>query len=167
MMQPGPGVGHRIAVVSPCRNEERTIRCMEAQTLPPVRCLAGNRPLGVMERGRPGLQPPGKIGGQRIHRVVQWDGEVGVPLTALVYESRGRPADGGLPGGINPSRNPGVYRFKKRMSGAEVKAAGPFERAPGGFRARVVRGAEKLYGDLANRSKTHRRVKSFARDHRR
>jgi CelD/BcsL family acetyltransferase involved in cellulose biosynthesis len=48
-------------------------------------------------------------------------------------------------GGIDPQTNPGVYRFKRRMGGVEVTAAGPFEAAPGELRRLIVRGGERVY----------------------
>ena len=47
-------------------------------------------------------------------------------------------------GGIDPDGNPGVYRFKARMGGSELRAPGPFEIGPGGLRAGLVRTAERL-----------------------
>lgn len=48
-------------------------------------------------------------------------------------------------GGIDPDANPGVYHFKQGLSGIDVSAAGPFERAPAGLRRHLVRTAEKMY----------------------
>jgi Acetyltransferase (GNAT) domain len=46
-------------------------------------------------------------------------------------------------GGIDPEGNPGVHQFKKRMGGAEISAAGPYELAPGRLRGAAVRAAER------------------------
>jgi Acetyltransferase (GNAT) domain len=48
-------------------------------------------------------------------------------------------------GGIDPDGNPGVYRFKARMGGEDLSAAGPFELGPGGLRGAVVRSAERIF----------------------
>lgn len=47
-------------------------------------------------------------------------------------------------GGIAPDDNPGVYRFKAGLSGLDVKAAGPFEVAPGHVKHRLMQGIEKV-----------------------
>jgi CelD/BcsL family acetyltransferase involved in cellulose biosynthesis len=47
-------------------------------------------------------------------------------------------------GGIDPDGNPGVYRFKVRMGGAELSAPGPYEIAPGRLRAAAIRTAERV-----------------------
>ena len=55
-------------------------------------------------------------------------------------------------GGVDAEGNPGVYRFKQRMGGAELSAPGPYELAPGrargaaaerGFRAIAARRARR------------------------
>lgn len=38
-------------------------------------------------------------------------------------------------GGIDPEANPGVFRFKSRMGGVELRGPGPFIASPGGLRA--------------------------------
>jgi lipid II:glycine glycyltransferase (peptidoglycan interpeptide bridge formation enzyme) len=48
-------------------------------------------------------------------------------------------------GGIDPEANPGVCAFKQRTNGFDVTAAGPFERVPEGFRARLTERAERTY----------------------
>jgi lipid II:glycine glycyltransferase (peptidoglycan interpeptide bridge formation enzyme) len=47
-------------------------------------------------------------------------------------------------GGIDPGGNPGVYRFKARMGGAELSAPGPYEIAPSRLRAAAIRTAERV-----------------------
>ncbi len=51
-------------------------------------------------------------------------------------------------GGIDPERNPGVYRFKKGMGGIEVTASGPFERLPVGVNRYIAAGGERIYRAL-------------------
>lgn len=41
-------------------------------------------------------------------------------------------------GGIDPDANPGVYRFKSRMGGQELTAAGPYEACPAGVVASLA-----------------------------
>lgn len=48
-------------------------------------------------------------------------------------------------GGIDPEKNPGVYRFKKRMGGETITASGPFEYCPNGLRRILVHGCEKAF----------------------
>lgn len=48
-------------------------------------------------------------------------------------------------GGIDPGGNPGVHHFKRGMGGADVCAAGPFEKAPDAIRGAVLRAAEHAY----------------------
>ena len=48
-------------------------------------------------------------------------------------------------GGIDPEGNPGVYRFKERMSGEDLQAAGPFEMKPKGLHGAITLGAEGAY----------------------
>lgn len=48
-------------------------------------------------------------------------------------------------GGIDPQGNPGVYEFKKGLSGTEVTVPGPFECSPGKWQRQVVRLAEAHY----------------------
>jgi lipid II:glycine glycyltransferase (peptidoglycan interpeptide bridge formation enzyme) len=48
-------------------------------------------------------------------------------------------------GGIDPEGNPGVYRFKKGMSGIEVTAPGPFEILPAGVNRYIAAGGERIY----------------------
>jgi len=47
-------------------------------------------------------------------------------------------------GGIDPDGNPGVFRFKDRMGGVDLTAAGPFE-AGTPVLGRLISSAEKLY----------------------
>jgi len=54
-------------------------------------------------------------------------------------------------GGIDPENNPGVYRFKRRMGGVEVTAAGPFEVAPGELQRLIVSGSERIYRAMRSR----------------
>jgi len=54
-------------------------------------------------------------------------------------------------GGIDPERNPGVYRFKQRMGGAERSSPGPYELEPSRFRGTVVRAAERTFRAAAAR----------------
>lgn len=51
-------------------------------------------------------------------------------------------------GGVVPEKNPGVYRFKKRMGGEDVTVPGPFEYYPDGFRRMLVSGCEKVHTTL-------------------
>ena len=48
-------------------------------------------------------------------------------------------------GGIDPEANPGVYHFKKGLSGTEVRAAGPYEVRPGGLTGRITLAGETVY----------------------
>lgn len=57
-------------------------------------------------------------------------------------------------GGIDPQANPGVYHFKQGLGGADVTAAGPFERQPAGIRRHIVRSCERVY-------RSARRLKEF------
>ena len=41
-------------------------------------------------------------------------------------------------GGIDPEANPGVYQFKSRMGGEEMKAKGPYEAKPRGLASRII-----------------------------
>ena len=59
-------------------------------------------------------------------------------------------------GGIDPAENPGVYHFKKGMSGVEVAVPGPFERSPGGIRSLLVAAGERTYGLLRRFRNTSR-----------
>ncbi|MBX3489211.1 peptidoglycan bridge formation glycyltransferase FemA/FemB family protein [Parvibaculum sp.] len=45
-------------------------------------------------------------------------------------------------GGIDPIDNPDVYRFKRRMGGYEMAAAGPYERHPSAFAGATLSGVE-------------------------
>jgi GNAT acetyltransferase-like protein len=54
-------------------------------------------------------------------------------------------------GGVDPVGNPGVYRFKERMGGAELSAPGPYELAPGRLRGTAVRAAERAFRMIAVR----------------
>jgi lipid II:glycine glycyltransferase (peptidoglycan interpeptide bridge formation enzyme) len=56
-------------------------------------------------------------------------------------------------GGIDPQKNPGVYRFKQGMGGMEIAVAGPYEYYPGRLLKSVV-----LYGE-----KLHRWVRSIGK----
>lgn len=59
-------------------------------------------------------------------------------------------------GGVDAEGNPGVYRFKQRMGGAELTAPGPYELAPGRARGAAVRAAERGVRAVAAR-RTRRR----------
>jgi CelD/BcsL family acetyltransferase involved in cellulose biosynthesis len=48
-------------------------------------------------------------------------------------------------GGIDPDANPGVTSFKLRTNGADVTAAGPYEKASEGVRRRIADLAERAY----------------------
>jgi len=48
-------------------------------------------------------------------------------------------------GGIDPEGNPGVYRFKDRMSGVDLQAPGPFEMQPSGLSGLITQTAESTY----------------------
>lgn len=56
-------------------------------------------------------------------------------------------------GGIDPVGNPGVYNFKKGVSGQDVSAAGPFERTASGLRQGITRTAESLYRAVQQRAR--------------
>ena len=47
-------------------------------------------------------------------------------------------------GGIDPEKNPGVYRFKKGLGGEDITDKS-YEQQPGAARAMLIRGAERLY----------------------
>ncbi len=47
-------------------------------------------------------------------------------------------------GGIDPERNPDVYRFKARIGGADIVAPGPYE-SGSALRRQLVRATESLY----------------------
>jgi lipid II:glycine glycyltransferase (peptidoglycan interpeptide bridge formation enzyme) len=51
-------------------------------------------------------------------------------------------------GGIDPIANAGVYAFKRGMGGADRTAAGPFELAPRGGRARLTSWGEAVYRSI-------------------
>jgi lipid II:glycine glycyltransferase (peptidoglycan interpeptide bridge formation enzyme) len=51
-------------------------------------------------------------------------------------------------GGIDPVANPGVYRFKGRMGGQEMEAAGPYEARPSGFLASALLGLESAHARI-------------------
>lgn len=51
-------------------------------------------------------------------------------------------------GGIDPTGNPGVYRFKRGMGGHEIAGSGPYEYAQGQLRDRLARSAERTYVSL-------------------
>jgi hypothetical protein len=51
-------------------------------------------------------------------------------------------------GGIDPVKNPGVYRFKQRMGGMEITIPGPYEKKAAGARAFLVQTGEKLFSAL-------------------
>jgi lipid II:glycine glycyltransferase (peptidoglycan interpeptide bridge formation enzyme) len=53
-------------------------------------------------------------------------------------------------GGIDPEGNPGVYRFKQRMGGEDLRAPGPFEMKPTGLSGLITLGAEGAYRKLQN-----------------
>ncbi len=59
-------------------------------------------------------------------------------------------------GGVDAEANPGVYRFKQRMGGAELSAPGPYELAPGRVRGVAVSAAERGVRAVAAR-RTRRR----------
>ncbi len=59
-------------------------------------------------------------------------------------------------GGIDPVGNPGVYRYKKGMGGADITAPGPFECVPAGMNRYIVAGSERLYRLFGNSSKPRR-----------
>ena len=59
-------------------------------------------------------------------------------------------------GGIDPDANPGVYHFKKGLSGAEVELLGPFEIAPRHLRVGLTRLGERMYRALRARAKAER-----------
>lgn len=54
-------------------------------------------------------------------------------------------------GGVDPDGNPGVYRFKQRMGGAELSSPGPYELAPDRIRGTAVRAAERAFRAGARR----------------
>jgi lipid II:glycine glycyltransferase (peptidoglycan interpeptide bridge formation enzyme) len=56
-------------------------------------------------------------------------------------------------GGIDPVGNPGVFRFKERMGGAEAFSPGPYELAPSRLRGAAVRAAERAFRAIAARRK--------------
>jgi lipid II:glycine glycyltransferase (peptidoglycan interpeptide bridge formation enzyme) len=60
-------------------------------------------------------------------------------------------------GGIDPEANPGVHRFKERMGGTDMVAAGPYEFAPGRVRRVAVRAAERAFRAAAARRPGRRR----------
>ncbi|MCZ6835878.1 MAG: peptidoglycan bridge formation glycyltransferase FemA/FemB family protein [Planctomycetota bacterium] len=51
-------------------------------------------------------------------------------------------------GGIDATGNPGVYRFKRGMGGAEIEGAGPCEYRPRAFRRFTTAGAEHAHKAL-------------------
>ena len=54
-------------------------------------------------------------------------------------------------GGVDFDENPDVARFKDRMNGHEIKAAGPFEAHSGGPVAHLIKGLESLRTKLRKR----------------
>jgi lipid II:glycine glycyltransferase (peptidoglycan interpeptide bridge formation enzyme) len=54
-------------------------------------------------------------------------------------------------GGIDPEGNPGVYRFKQRMGGAERSSPGPYEFEPSRLSGTMVRAAERTFRAAAAR----------------
>jgi lipid II:glycine glycyltransferase (peptidoglycan interpeptide bridge formation enzyme) len=55
-------------------------------------------------------------------------------------------------GGIDPQRNPDVYRFKRRLNGRLVTEVGPYELAPDGFRKKLIQTLERVRGVAPSRS---------------
>ena len=51
-------------------------------------------------------------------------------------------------GGIDPQGNPGVYRFKQRMGGFELTAAGPYEAIPSRLNGLIMHFAESIYRNI-------------------
>lgn len=54
-------------------------------------------------------------------------------------------------GGVDFDENPDVARFKDRMNGIKVDAAGPYETHSGSPLARLIKGLEALYAKLCGR----------------
>ncbi len=54
-------------------------------------------------------------------------------------------------GGVDFEKNPAVARFKDRMNGTEISAAGPYEATPNWFWTKVILGIESQYSRLKGR----------------
>ena len=65
-------------------------------------------------------------------------------------------------GGIDVEGNPGVYRFKRGLGGAEMEGAGPCEYRPRAFNQLTTAGAEKAHRALRGLSATHAGIVQLA-----